>query len=220
MTARSPHDIRAFILEHTELVAPPLLPEVKLHLATEMTALWTASETFLQRNGVEAPFWAFAWAGGQALARHVLDRPEIVRGKRVLDFASGSGLVAIAAMKAGARRVIANDTDPFACEAMKLAFAANTVSVDIDTCDRIGEELSGIDLVLAGDVFYERSMADRVWPWFRDLAARGIDVLYGDPARTYAPADFIVRVDELRVPTSSDLEGTDEKQTYIYRVLR
>ena len=164
-----PHD---FIRANTELMRPPLVPEILLHLATEIVPIWRKTEEELAAEGVPPPFWAFAWAGGQALARYVLDNPDIVRGRRVLDFASGSGLSAIAAMKAGARSVLASEIDRFAIAAIALNARANDVRVDSTIEDVVGRD-DGWDTIIAGDVCYEREMSERVFAWLKALAARG-----------------------------------------------
>ncbi len=153
---------RAFILHQTRLAAPPLTPEIRLQLADEAMDLWQATEDDLGKAGLPPPFWAFAWAGGQALARHVLDHPEIVRGRRVLDFASGSGIVAIAAALAGATEVVAAEIDPYARAASEINAAANGVQLVVPETDYLECGPAGFDVVLAGDVFYERPMAVRV----------------------------------------------------------
>ncbi len=192
-----------------------LVPEVKLHVATEVTPLWTASEDWLEARGVEPPYWAFAWAGGQALARFVLDRPELVRGLSVVDFATGSGLVAIAAAKAGARSVLAIDLDPLACAATRLNARANGApGITTETTDRVGDPLAFADVVLAGDVFYEAGPALAFTAWFRALAKSGKPVYAGDPGRAYVPSDLAV-VARYEVPTTLDLEGTTSRPAVI-----
>ena len=147
-----------FVLANTAIAAAPLVPEIRLHLATEVTPLWQATETELAQSGLEPPFWAFAWPGGQALARYVLDRPQLVRNKRVLDIAAGSGLAAIAAAKAGAAQVVANEIDDFAAVALALNAALNGVAVEVSRHDLLGGAADPFDVVLAGDVCYERPM--------------------------------------------------------------
>lgn len=191
----SPESEEAFIRANTALMQPPHVPEIRLHLASEAHELWKRTEDELQAIGLPPPFWAFAWAGGQALARYVLDHPEMIHGKRVLDFASGSGLVAIAAAKAGAADVLAADTDPFSARAAALNAAENGVTFDFTTGELIGRD-GGWEVVLADDVFYDRELANRLVPWFSFLAARGKEILIGDPGRSYLPAD---RFEELAV---------------------
>ena len=164
---------RDFILENTELLSPPHTPELKLHLASELVPIWQRTEEELAAQGVPPPFWAFAWAGGQALARYVLDHPETVRGKRVLDFASGSGLSAIAAAKAGANHVLATEIDTFAVAAIGLNAQVNQVEVTAELQDAVGTD-QGWDTVIAGDICYEREMSARVFAWLRGLAVARI----------------------------------------------
>lgn len=170
----------AFILAETRLRPVPHAPEISLHVADEATELWQKTEEELGEIGLPPPFWAFAWAGGQALARYILDHPETVRGRRVLDFASGSGLVAIAAMKAAATEVTACDIDPFAIAAIGLNAEANGVSITSIEADIVGQD-QGWDTVLAGDICYERDLAARVVDWLFGLSSRGATVLIGDP---------------------------------------
>src|SRR3954447_11297798 len=189
-----PHADKAdFIRAHTRLLAVPHAPEIQLYLADEATALWEKTEEELGEMELPPPFWAFAWAGGQALARYLLDRPELVRGKRVLDFASGSGLVAIAAARAGAAAVEASDIDAFAIAAIGLNAALNGVEVRARADDLIGQD-EGWDAVLAGDIFYDRDIAGPVTDWLFGVAARGATVLIGDPGRSYLDKDRLERL--------------------------
>jgi predicted nicotinamide N-methyase len=200
------------------LAAPPLTPEIRLHLATEITPIWEATEATLEANNLPPPYWAFAWPGGQALARFLLDHTDRVKGKRVLDFAAGSGLSAIGAKMAGAAKVQANEIDDFAVEAILLNAAANTVSLEVLRHDLIGRD-DGWDIVLAGDVCYERPMADRVIPWLRSLAGSGVTVLMGDPGRAYLPAQGLVEVASYDVPTSKELEDRELRVTRVLRLM-
>ena len=206
-----------FICKNTRLIAPPLVPEVRLHLAHEAVALWEKTEDELQEIGLPPPFWAFAWAGGQALARYIFDHPEFCSGKRVLDFASGSGLVAVAAAMTGAVQVTASEVDPFAVAAINLNAKAN--SVDIDA---VGDDLIGTDgawqTVLAGDVFYEKPLADRLMTWFRTLAAGGATVLIGDPGRTYLPKSELRECAVYQVPVTRALEDQEIKTTRVWQL--
>jgi len=211
-------DPAAFVAAQTVLATPPLVPEIRLHLATEITPLWQATEARLAESGVAPPYWAFAWPGGQAVARHLLDHPALVAGKRVLDFAAGSGLAAIAAAMAGAARVEAAEIDALACAAIALNAAANGVAVACRAADLV-DGPGAWDVVLAGDVCYERPMAERVMPWLRRLAGRGALVLMGDPGRNYLPASGLAEVARLVVPTSRELEDRTERETVIWRVL-
>ncbi|HEX2555429.1 MAG TPA: methyltransferase [Microvirga sp.] len=206
----------AFIRAETRLLPVPHAPEIRLHVADEATALWQKTEDELGRLGLPPPFWAFAWAGGQALARYLLDHPEPVRGRRVLDFASGSGLVAIAAMKAGAAGVAACDIDPFAVAAIGLNAAANSVAVEAVQADLVGRD-EGWDTVLAGDICYERDTAERVTAWLRTLSRRGATVLIGDPGRSYLPKDALEELATYQVPVTRTLEDAEIKRSSVWR---
>jgi predicted nicotinamide N-methyase len=198
------------------LLPVPYAPEIRLHVADEATELWQRTEEELGEIGLPPPFWAFAWAGGQALARYVLDNPETVAGRRVLDFASGSGLVGIAAAKAGAARVEACDIDAFAIAAMGLNADANGVSIEPLLADLVGED-EGWDAVLAGDICYEQDTASRVVEWLAHLAQRGATVLIGDPKRSYLPVDRLEVVAEYRVPVTRSLEDAEIKKSSVWR---
>jgi predicted nicotinamide N-methyase len=209
-------DRAAFIRAETRLLPTPHAPEISLHLADEATDLWQKTEDELGEIGLPPPFWAFAWAGGQALARYILDHPEIVAGKRVLDFASGSGLVAIAAAKAGAARVEAADIDAFAIESIKLNARANQVTIFPCENIAIGAD-EGWEVALAGDVSYEQDMARAVTDWFEALHRRGARVLIGDPGRTYLARDRLEKVAEYRVPVTRALEDAEIKLSCVWR---
>ncbi len=211
-------DRKAFILAETRLRPVPHAPEITLHVADEATALWQKTEEELGEMGLPPPFWAFAWAGGQALARYVLDHPESVAGRRVLDFASGSGLVAIAAARAGAAEVEAAEIDAFAGEAILLNVAANDVAgrIAVTLRDIVGED-HGWHTVLAGDICYERSVAEAVTAWLKVLAARGATVLIGDPGRTYLPLGDLEEVATYQVPTTRELEDLEIKRSSVWR---
>ena len=211
-------DPQSFVVANTLLQEPPLVPEIALHLASEVVPLWQATEEALSRMGLPPPFWAFAWAGGQALARYILDYPEVVAGKRVLDFASGCGIAAIAAAKAGAARVEASEIDAFALAALELNGEANAVEIAATGEDLIGRD-EGWEVVLAGDICYERELAERVFAWLRVLSARGAVVLIGDPRRTYLPKDGLERVISYAVKTTRELEDSDVRNASVWRVL-
>lgn len=211
-------DPARFITEQTRLSPVAFVPEIRLHQADEATALWHLTEATLGAADLPPPFWAFAWAGGQGLARYVLDHPEIVRGKRVLDFASGSGLVAIAAAMAGAAHVEAVDIDPFAVAAISLNAAANGVVVAACRADRIGEDLAGVDVLLAGDVFYDRGFAAALLPWLQQVAARGATVIAGDPDRVYAPVAHRRDLARYDVPVHPALEDAIVKNVRVLQV--
>lgn len=210
------NDRALFIRANTRLLPVPHAPEISLHVADDSTALWTKTEDELGEMGLPPPFWAFAWAGGQALARYVLDHPDIVRGKRVLDFAAGSGLVAIAAARAGAAHVQACDIDAYAVAAMAINAQANGVEVSPYEGDLVDAD-KGWDVVLAGDVSYERDMATRVTAWLGALHARGATVLFGDPGRSYLARERLERVALYAVAVTRDLEDSDVKQTGVWR---
>ncbi len=211
-----------FICANTAVGAPPLAPEIRLYLASEITPIWRASEESLARDGLPPPFWAFCWPGGQALARHILDNPEIVSGKRVLDFAAGGGVAAIAAVTSGAKSVAASEIDPFACAAMAMNAALNNVEFDILERDLTGEENAedggGWDVVLAGDVCYERPMSDEVMDYLRAAAKLGAQVLMADPGRNFLPEMGLAERARYDVPTSTELEDSDVRETVIWRV--
>ena len=209
-------DRRAFILANTCVLPVPHAPEIKLHLADEATELWEKTEEELGLIGLPPPFWAFAWAGGQALARYILDHREIVAGRRVLDFAAGSGLVGIAAAMAGAARVEACEIDEFAIDAIVLNAALNGVAIASRLGDVVGSD-DGWDVVLAGDVSYQKDMAEAATDWLAGLAKRGADVLIGDPGRTYLPRDRLRSIAEYRVAVTRALEDAEIKRTAVYR---
>lgn len=213
----TPERAENFIRANTALIAPPHVPEIALHLADEAHALWHRTEEELEEIGLPPPFWAFAWAGGQGLARHVLDHPHRVAGRRVLDFASGSGLVAIAAMKAGAAHVLAADIDPFCAAAIALNAAENGVAVDFTAEDLVGRP-GDWDVVLAGDVFYDKGFAERLLPWFAALKATGAEILVGDPGRAYLPKTGLDRLATYEVPVTRALEDLEVKRTTVWRL--
>jgi predicted nicotinamide N-methyase len=210
-------DRPAFILGNTVLVAPPLVPEVRLHLAHEALPLWEKTEEQLGAIGLPPPYWAFAWAGGQALARYVLEHPGSVAGRRVLDFASGSGLVAIAAAISGATSVLASDTDEMALAAIGMNADANAVAVATTGTDLIGSA-GAWDVVLVGDVFYEKPLADRLLPWLSRLAKEGATILAGDPGRSYFPKMGFVHLATYAVPVTRALEDSEIKKTSVWRL--
>ncbi|GES53296.1 putative nicotinamide N-methyase [Rhizobium sp. ERR 1071] len=211
-------DPESFIRANTSLMAPPHVPEIRLHLASEAHELWLKTEEELQEIGLPPPFWAFAWAGGQGLARYILDHPEIVAGKTVLDFASGSGLVAIAAKRAGAVQVIAVDIDPWAGTAIRLNAAENGVALDFSGDNMIGQAVDE-GIILAGDVFYDRDFAASLVPWLRRLAGDGKTVLVGDPGRAYLPKDRLQEQATYQVPVTRALEDSEVKKTTVWRFL-
>jgi len=206
----------AFIRANTRLRAVPLVPEIVLHVADEAVPLWSKTEEELGEAGLPPPFWAFAWAGGQALARHVLDHPHLVAGRDVVDLASGSGLVAIAAMKAGAARVRAADIDAFARHAIALNAAANGVDVAPFAGDLLAGAEVATEVVLAGDIFYERDTAARALAFLTHHHRQGATVLIGDPGRSYLPRERLTAVAEFRVPVTRELEDAEIKDTKVW----
>jgi predicted nicotinamide N-methyase len=208
-----------FVQHNTAVARPPLVPEIQLHLATQVTPIWQASEDSLARGAVPPPFWAFAWAGGQALARYLLDHPAAVAGREVLDIGSGSGIVAIAAAMAGARRVTAAEIDPFAAAAIALNAPLNGVVVAIETRDLLDRAAAGWGVALAGDICYEEPMASRAIALLRRIAARGRLALLGDPGRAYLPREGLVELARYEVPTSKELEDREAKEGVVFEVL-
>jgi predicted nicotinamide N-methyase len=215
-------DRKAFILANTRLQAAPHVPEIALHVADESVAIWQKTEEELNEIGLPPPYWAFAWAGGQALARYVLDNPDAVAGKRVLDLAAGSGLVAIAAAMAGAAPVIAADIDAFTEGAVSLNAAANGVYIEIvtqDLLDRPSPLDARYDIILVGDLFYERDTAARALAFLDRHAAVGTRVLVGDPGRTYLPKNRLTRLAEYSVPVTRELEDMEIKRTSVWALV-
>ena len=208
-------DHRFFITTHTRLLPVPFVPEIQLYLADEATELWQKTEDELGKIGLPPPFWAFAWAGGQALARYILDHPALVADKTVLDFASGSGLVAIAAKMAGAAQVMACDIDEFAGVAMQENARANHVTLEPCIANLIGTD-QGWDVVFAGDVSYERDMAESVTAWLHTLHQRGAKVLIGDPERTYLARAQLEKIAQYQVPVPRSLEDMDVKTSSVW----
>lgn len=210
---------RDFILTHTRPGSPPLVPEVQLYLSTVVMPLWARLDEATGQVGVDPPFWAFAWVGGQAIARYILDHPEEVQGKRVLDFGAGSGVSGIAALLSGASSVTAYEIDPFAREAITMNARANGVELNAVDEGAINEPPTGVDLILAGDIAYEETMSARVLPWLRGAHDVGIRVLLGDPGRDYFPRQEFVQLTEYEIPTSRDLEGVESRQAGVFTFL-
>jgi predicted nicotinamide N-methyase len=209
-------DTRAFILANTRLQRPPHAPELQLWLADEVTPIWRLTEEELGELGLPPPFWAFAWAGGQALARYLLDHPERVAGRTVLDFATGSGLVAVAALRAGASSATGCDIDRFCAAAVELNGEANGVGVGFIGEDLLDRPPPPVDLITAGDISYEAPLAARVRGWLAEARARGTEVLLGDPGRTYFDATGLVPLAEYRVETTRELEDMEIKRTGVW----
>jgi predicted nicotinamide N-methyase len=211
-------DHRQFILANTELLPVPLTPEIRLHLAHEALPIWRKTEEELEAEGLPPPFWAFAWAGGQALARYTLDHPALVAKRRVLDVASGSGLVGIAARLAGAASVLCADIDPFAVGAISANALVNGVRVDVTGADLLTQPPAAFDVVLVGDLFYEKGLAAAALAFLRWQQAAGAQVLIGDPGRSYLPRADLEAVAEYSVPVTRELEDAEIKRTAVWRL--
>jgi predicted nicotinamide N-methyase len=211
-------EARAFVLAETRAARPPLVPELVLRLADAITPIWQATEATLARAGIEPPYWAFAWPGGQALARHVLDDPGTVRGRVVLDFAAGSGIAAIAAARAGAARAVAADLDPLAAAAARINAALNDARIEAVTADPCAARPGGWDVILAGDVCYDARMTARVLPWLRGAAASGALVLLADPGRAYLPREGLEPLAAHDVAVTRELEDSEVRRTVVYRL--
>ncbi len=218
MIDASPAGRQAFIVANTRLQAPPHTPELRLHLADEITPIWKLTEEELQRIGLPPPFWAFAWAGGQALARYLLDHPAVVADRHVVDFATGSGIVAIAAMKSGAAHALAADIDPFCASVVVLNAHANGVEVNFTSANLLDAPPPTADLILAADICYEKPLAERVMAWLGEARANGAQVLIGDPGRTYFPKSGLEKLAEYQVPTTRELEDIEVKRTSVWRM--
>ncbi len=222
-------DPRGFIRASTVLAAAPLVPEILLHLATEITPIWQATEDWLRERALQPPYWAFAWPGGQALARHILDQPGLVAGKRVLDFAAGGGIAAIACARAGAASVEAAEIDDLACAAIGLNAAVNGVAVGVakravdgvaggaSAGDVVGAKCRW-DVILCGDVCYEAPMTAHILPWLREMA-REARVWIADPGRAYLPKSGLLEIGSYRVPTSLELEDRVERDVVLYQMI-
>ena len=216
LSGPSAAEAEAFVRANTRLTSPSLVPELKLHLADEALPLWHKTEEELSQEGLPPPFWAFAWAGGQALARHLLDEPSLARGRAVLDVGSGGGVVAIAAALCGASRMVANEVDPFAHAALAMNAAANAIAVELEPEDLLGTDPEGFELVLAGDLFYERPLAERALAFLRRTRAKGARVLIGDPGRSYLPRQSLVALGVYQVAVPRALEDADVKRTTVW----
>lgn len=210
--------IMAFIEGATEIRHPPAVPEIRLHLASDLTALWESIES-VYGVGRPTPYWAAAWVGGQALTRFLLDRPETVADRSVFDFATGGGQCAIAAMLAGAASVVACDSDPMARTAAGINAALNGVAVEIREGDFLSRDLDEFDVVLAADVWYERQFAERATAWLRRQAGTGATVIVGDMRRAYFPRVGLEPLAEYEISTSTDTERLDLTPAGVWRVL-
>ena len=210
-------DFTLFIKANTRLLSPPLVPEIRLHLAEESVPIWQKTEEELGEMNIPPPYWAFAWAGGQALARFILDHGHEFAGRRVLDLGSGSGLTAIAAAMAGAQRVLAADIDEVALMAIGLNAAENGVRIETTSNDLLSTPQTGIDLILVGDLYYERQLACRVSQFIDEARSRGVPIYIGDPQRSYFPRDRYERAAEYQVPVTRELEDSEIKRTAVWR---
>jgi predicted nicotinamide N-methyase len=206
-----------FIKENTELSTSCLVPGIELYLASDITPLWQASEVFLQAHNLAPPFWAFAWPGSEALARHVTDHPELVSGLHVLDFAAGCGLAAIAALKAGASQVDTAEIDPFACAAILLNSSVNNLITNVLMDDIVGAPCRW-EVILCGDVCYEAPMTNHIIPWLRRCARQAL-VIIADPGRKYVPVDGCETIAQYVVPTSLALEDSVSRVVTLFRLL-
>ncbi len=212
----TPANAPEFIAANTRLQTVPHAPEISLWLADEITPLWRLTEEELGAMGLPPPFWAFAWAGGQALARWLLDHPDQVAGKQVIDLAAGSGLVAVAAMKAGAASVLAADIDPFCAAAVAANARSNEVEIAFTDANLLDAPPPPVDLICAGDVFYEKPMAEAVLAWLTQAQANGTRVIVGDPGRTYFPKSGLTLLAEYTVPTTRELEDQEVKRSRVW----
>jgi predicted nicotinamide N-methyase len=205
-----------FVRRHTTVRAASAVPEIVLHQADDAIGLWERTEQAGGGAQLPPPFWAFAWAGGQAVARYLLDHPDVVRGKRVLDLAAGGGIASIAAALAGARAVTATDIDPAALDALALNARLNAVTIDATCADVLDDPVPDVDVVTAGDVFYNRELAARMLAFLRRAAAAGASVLVGDPERAYVPRADLVELAVYDIPTTHDLESVEIKPTRVW----
>ena len=207
-----------FIQANAKLLTVPLVPEVRLYLAEESMPMWQKTEEELGQMNVPPPYWAFAWAGGQALARYLLDNAALVGGRTVLDLGAGSGLTSIAAMKAGAQSVLAADIDRYALVAIALNAGANGVRVATTDADLLAGAPGAFDAILVGDMFYERALAERALAFVEAARAKGAEVLVGDPRRSYFPKERFRKVAEYSVPVTRDLEDMEIKHTAVWQL--
>ena len=215
---RDPAAIRDFIRANTKKLAPPLVPEIKLYLAEESLPIWQKTEEQLQQQNIPPPFWAFAWAGGQALARYLLDHPDVVTGKRVLDIGTGSGITAIAAKQAGARDVLAADIDPLSLVATQLNAELNDVEVAVTGENVLTSPPSEHDVYIIADLFYERALADQAISFAKAAKARHATVFVGDPKRSYFPVQEFTQCETYKVEVTRELEDALIKKTSVWRM--
>lgn len=211
-------DAVEFIRTQTQILSPSILPEIKLHLATEIMPLWQLIEERLRHADLPPPFWAIAWPGGQGAARCILDNSGFVRGKRVVDFAAGSGLIAIAAMKAGAKNALAIDIDPLALEAVRLNAEINRVAVKTSDGIDLTRPYTKADIIMAGDICYQQAMSTTLIRWLRLCVEEGTEVLLSDPGRAYVPQEGLVKLASYNVPTSRDIEDQEMRVATVWRM--
>lgn len=219
--ARLPADPEGFIRANLALERPAMVPEFRLWLATEYVPIWQATEAWMEQQNIDPPFWAFCWPGGQAIARYLLDNPGVVRGKRVIDFAAGSGVSSMAAARGGAASVTANDIDLLALVAARLNAEANGLAFEVSAEDWLADACRAprTDVVIAGDVCYEREMSARALAWLRSHANAGRLVLLGDPGRNYFSAQGLEELARYEIPTSLQLENRGMRETVVWKVL-
>lgn len=210
-------DFKKFIIAHTQPKNTALVPEITLYQASKITPIWQASEKWLQENNIEPPFWAFVWPGGQSLARYILDNPEFVQKKRVLDFAAGCGIAAIACALCQAAYIEVADIDPMAQAACTINAALNQVILDCNTQNVVGAS-NRWDIILCGDVCYEAPMTRHIWPWLKHCAEQGAEVIIADPGRAYLPKKELEAIRQYDVPTTLELEDCTQRQTTLYRL--
>lgn len=209
---------RDFIVANTRPLAVPSLPSIQLYQADEVTPLWLMTERDLARERLAPPFWAFAWSGGQALGRYILENPSLVAGRRVLDIACGSGLVGIAALQAGATTVLCNDIDPYCAAAVALNGGLNHATLSFTGDDLLAGPLPDADIILAGDICYEKAMTEAMLTYFRRAAQQGIEVYIGDPHRSYFPKTGLTRVADYDILTNADIEDAAHKPASVWRL--
>jgi predicted nicotinamide N-methyase len=218
---RLPADPEGFIRANLALERPAMVPEFRLWLATEYVPIWQATEAWMEEQNIDPPYWAFCWPGGQAIARYLLDNPGTVRGKRVIDFAAGSGVSSMAAARSGAASVTANDIDLLSLIAARLNAEANGLALEVSADDWLADagRAPEADVVIAGDVCYEREMSVRALAWLRGHANAGRLVLLGDPGRNYFSAQGLEELARYEIPTSLQLENRGMRETVVWRVL-
>lgn len=214
----NPDSFQKFLIDYTLLKTVDFVPEILLYQACEITPIWQATENWLAKQNIEPPFWAFAWPGGKALARYILDHPHLVYQKKVLDFAAGCGIAAIAAGKSKAQFIEIADIDPLAQQACAINTKANHILLDKNSNDVVGQ-LCQWDLIFCGDVCYEAPMTHHIWPWLKQCAATGANVIIADPGRTYLPRKELSAIYEYDIPTTKELEDCLHRHTVLYQLI-